>query len=145
MIQFVRILIIVSLQVLHVDSLKSAIVKLVSTQNLSFKLIESREFIDLLKLCNPAIEKFLVFWESKWNLVDMFRPTWSHPTRQMVLSNPMFVADKRSHRCTNTFFSFFRNLRRTAGNRFLQLKFYDWPHLEQFQSSRTKFEIGLPP
>ncbi len=39
------------------DSLKSAIVKLVSTQNLSFKLIESREFIDLLKLCNPTIEK----------------------------------------------------------------------------------------
>ena len=71
------------------DSLKSAIVKLglVSSQNLSFKLIdESREFIDLLKLCNPAIEKLMfkadtltehimkVFWESKSKLVDMFRP-----------------------------------------------------------------------
>ncbi len=45
--------------------------------------------------------------------------TWSHQTRQMVLSNPIFVADKRSQRSTNTFFSFFRNLRRRAGNRFL--------------------------
>jgi hypothetical protein len=63
----------------------------------------------------------------------------------MVLSNPIFVADKRSQRSTNTFFSFFRHLRRRAGNRFLYLKFYDLPLSEQFQPSKTKFEIVLPP
>ncbi len=72
-----------------------------------------------------------------------FAPTWSHPTPQMVLPNPMFVADKRSHRCTNTFFSFFRNLWRSWQSFFLVEIL--WTHLEQFQQSRTKFEIGLPP
>jgi hypothetical protein len=38
--------------------------------------------------------------------VKVRKPTWSQPTRQKVLLNPMFDADKRSHRCTNTFFLF---------------------------------------
>jgi hypothetical protein len=35
---------------------------------------------------------------------NQFCTTWSHQTRQMFLSNPIFVADKRSQRSTNTFF-----------------------------------------
>ena len=83
----------------------------------------------------PFVQPFAKIWksfENFWNLLKTFEnlrklektmvkplPTWSHQTRQMVLSNPIFVADKRSQRSTNTFFSFFRNLRRRAGNRFL--------------------------
>ncbi len=91
---------------MHIDSLKSAIVKLVSTQNLSFKLIESQEFIDLMKLCNPAVEKLMfkadtlaenimqMFWESKAKLVVMFRSVkkvcltcdlWTSPNSKPIL------------------------------------------------------------
>ena len=41
-------------------SLKECIVKLIVRQNLPFTLVEAPEFIDLLKLCNSNVEKFLV-------------------------------------------------------------------------------------
>ena len=66
------------------ESLKAAVGKLIVTQNLPFLIVEAESFIELLKLCNPSVEKLLfkadtltehvmkIYWEGKEKIKGIF-------------------------------------------------------------------------
>lgn len=69
--------------------MKEALGKLIVTENLTFSFIESKAFVDLLKLVNPDCELFLVkadaiteyvmskFGSERGKITEMFKTVYS--------------------------------------------------------------------
>ncbi len=87
--------------------MKEAIAKLILTQNLSFKIVESDSFIDLLYLCNPHADSLLFkadsfsdfvlkqFWLSRDKIKALFESVssinltcdlWTSPNANAILA-----------------------------------------------------------
>ena len=99
-------------------SLKECIVKLIVRQNLPFTLVEAPEFIDLLKLCNSNVEKFLVksdsltqylvkrFWEVRDSIKKVFSSVkakvsftcdlWTSPNQKAILAVTVHWVEEKS-------------------------------------------------
>ncbi len=88
--------------------MKKAVAKLVVTENLSFNLVEADSFVELLKLCNPSIEKLLfksdtitehvvrTFWVTRGKICEIFGnqqskisitcDLWTSPNSKAILA-----------------------------------------------------------